>query len=202
MPLYFSKGDQMEEKKEERVVNKPVVKGNVKIKKEPISRKFGDVFLSDSVDNVKSYVIFDVIVPAIKNLIVDMITNGTEMLVNGRGGGSSRRRSGERENYTRFSRGNNVGRSEVVRGTPRNRYGYMDVIFDSRGDAREVLDCMYDILDKFKMVSVADYYELAHAEEYETYTDRKYGWFDLSAADIARDRDGYRILLPKTELLD
>lgn len=195
----------MEEKKEERAVNKPVVKGNVRIKKEPISRKFSNVFLSDSVDNVKSYVIFDVIVPAIKNLIVDMITNGTEMLVNGRsvGRSASRRSSSDREQYSRISRGNNIGRSEgPVRGTPRNRYGYNDIIFDSRGDAREVLDCMFDILDRFKMVSVADYYELAHAEECETYTDRKYGWFNLDNAEITRDRDGYRILLPKTELLD
>ena len=193
----------MEEKKEERVANKPVVKGNVKIKKEPLSRKFSDVFLSDSVDNVKSYVIFDVIVPAVKNLIVDMITNGTEMLVNGRSGGSARRRSSnDRENYSRISRGNNIGHNEPVRGTPRTRYSYNDIIFDSRGDAREVLDCMFDILDRFKMVSVADFYELARAEECETYTDRKYGWFDLNGADIVRDRDGYRILLPKTELLD
>lgn len=194
----------MEEKKEERVANKPVVKGKVKVKKEPLSRKFSNVFLSDSVDNVKSYVIFDVIVPAVKNLIVDMITNGTEMLVNGRSGGrAGRRSSNDREQYSRISRGNNIGRNDApVHGTPRNRYGYYDIIFDSRGDAREVLDCMYDILDKFKMVSVADYYELGRAEEYETYTDRKYGWFNLDAADVVRDRDGYRILLPKTELLD
>ena len=192
----------MEENQEKRVANKPVVKGKVKIKKEPISRKFSDVFLSDTVDNVKSYVIFDVVVPAVKNLIVDMITNGTEMLVNGRSSGRSGRRPGDRENYTRFSRGNNIGRNEVVRGTPRNRYGYKEVIFDSRGDAREVLDCMYDILDKFKMVSVADYYELGHAEECETYTDRKYGWFNLDGAEIVRDSDGYRIMLPRTELLD
>lgn len=193
----------MEEKKEERVEQKPVVKGNVKIKKEPLSRKFGDVFLSDSVDNVKSYVIFDVVVPAIKNLIVDMITNGTEMLVNGRSGGNrpnSRRGSND---YTRFSRGNSIGRNDgPIRGNPRDRYSYNDIIFDSRGDAREVLDCMFDILDRFKMVSIADFYELAHAEECEKYTDRKYGWFDLSSADITRDRDGYRILLPRPELLD
>lgn len=195
----------MEEEKKERVSNKPVVKGKVKIKKEPLSRKFSDVFLSDSVENVKSYVIFDVIVPGIRDLLSSMITNGTDMLIygNSRGRVSGGRKGLDRENYSRISRGSNIGRSEgPVRANPRNRYSYNDIIFDSRADAREVLDCMGDILDRFKMVSVADFYELAKAEECETYTDRKYGWFNLDTAEIIRDRDGYRIIFPKTELLD
>lgn len=190
----------MEEQNTERVTKKPVVKGKVRVKKEPMSRKFSEVFLSDSLDNVKSYIFFDVIVPGLRDLVSSMISNGSDMLIYGHSKGS-RRSSNDRENYSRMSRGNNIGR-EIVRGTPRNRYGYKDVIFDSRGDAREVLDCMYDILDRFKMVSVADYYEVSHAEEHETYTDHKYGWTDLSQAEIVRDRDGYRIALPKTELLD
>ena len=194
----------MEEKKEQQRVSKsPVVKGKVKIKKEPLSRKFGDVFLSDSIDNVKSYVIFDVIVPGIRDLLSSMITNGTDMLIYGHSRGNAARRGNDRTNYSKISRGNNIGRSnEVVRANPHTRYSYSEIIFDSRADAREVLDCMGDILDRFKMVSVADFYELAHAEECETYTDRKYGWFDISTAEIVRDRDGYRIILPKTELLD
>ena len=191
----------MEEQNTERVTKKPVVKGKVTVKKEPISRKFSEVFLSDSLDNVKSYIFFDVIVPGLRDLVSSMISNGSDMLIYGHSKGSRRGRDNDRENYSRMSRGSNIGR-DVVRGTPRNRYGYKEVIFDSRGDAREVLDCMYDIMDKFKMVSVADYYEVSHAEEHETYTDRKYGWTDLSQAEIVRDRDGYRIALPKTELLD
>ena len=193
----------MEEKKEERVEQRPVVKGKVKIKKEPLSRKFSDVFLSDSVENVKSYILFDVVIPGIRDLVSSMITNGTDMLIYGHSRGHRGGNRNDRENYTRFSRGSNVGRSEsIVRGNPRDRYSYNDIIFDSRGDAREVLDCMGDVLDRFKMVSIADYYELAHAEECEKYTDRKYGWFSLDNAEIIRDRDGYRISLPRPELLD
>ena len=195
----------MEEKKQERVANKPVVRGKVKVRKEPLSRKFGDVFLSDTVDNVKSYILFDVIIPGIRDLVSSMITNGTDMLIYGhsRGGRSGPLRGNDREKYSRISRGNNIGRyQEQSRSLTNSRYGYKDIIFDSRGDAREVLDCMQDILDRFKMVSVADFYELAHAEECETYTDRNYGWFNLSNAGIERDRDGYRIILPKAELLD
>ena len=178
---------------------KPVVKGSVKVKKEPLSRKFSDVFLADSVDNVKSYVIFDVVVPAIKNLIVDMTTNSIDMLVNGRNGSprSSRNRSGH-TSYSSYFRGDD--RPSRPRGTStRDRYSYNDIIFDTRGDANEVLDIMLEVLDKYKVVSIADYYELANASEYEQYTDRSYGWFDLDDARITRDRDGYRISLPRPE---
>ena len=193
----------MEEEKKERVEQRPVVKGNVKIKKEPLSRKFCEVFLSDSLENVKSYLFYDVIVPIVKDLLSSMIGNGSDMLIYGRSRGSRRGGSSDRENYSRISRGSNIGRSEgVIRGNPGGRHSYKDIIFDSRGDAREVLDCMQDILDRFKMVSVADFYELAHAEECETYADRKYGWFKLDDAEIVRDRDGFRIILPRTELLD
>ncbi len=171
----------MEEEKKERVEQKPVVKGNVKIKKEPLSRKFSEVFLSDSIDNVKNYIFFDVIVPGIRDLVSSMISNGSDMLIYGHSRGNRGLNGRDPEKYSRVSRGNNIGRSEgIIRGNPRSRHSYNDIIFDSRGDAREVLDCMQDIMDRFKMVSVADFYELAHAEECETYADRKYGWFDLS----------------------
>lgn len=186
----------IEEEKKKDI--KPVVKGNVKVKKEPLSRKFSDVFLADSVDNVKSYVIFDVIVPAIKNLIVDMTTNSIDMLVNGRSGSSSRsRRGGSHTSYSSYFRGDD--RPSRRTASPRERYSYNDIIFETRGDANEVLDIMMEVLDKYKVISIADYYELSNANVQEQYTDRSYGWFELDDAHIIRDRDGYRISLPRPE---
>lgn len=188
-----------EEKKEDL---KPVVRGNVKIKKEPLSRKFSDVFLSDTVDNVKSYVIFDVIVPAIKNMFVDSVTNSVELLVNG-GRGGSRRSSNRSSGRTQYNRmyDDNDRRFARPLSRGRDRCSYADIIFETRGDATEVIDCMYEILDKYKMVSVADYYEIAGAADQEQYTDRNYGWFELDNVSITRDRDGYRISLPRPESL-
>lgn len=188
--------EELEEEKKKDI--KPVVRGNVKVKKEPLSRKFSDVFLADSVDNVKSYVVFDVIVPAIKNLIVDMTTNSIDMLVNGRNGSPRHRSGGNRTSYSSYFRGDD--RPSRPRGmSPRDRYSYNDIIFETRGDANEVLDIMLEVLEKYKVISIADYYELAGATDQEQYTDRSYGWFDLDDAHIIRDRDGYRISLPRPE---
>ena len=185
----------VEEEKKKDI--KPVVKGPVKVKKEPLSRKFSDVFLADSVDNVKSYVVFDVIVPAIKNLIVDMTTNSIDMLVNGRSGSPSRSGRRGHTSYSSYFRGDD--RPSHRTANPRDRYSYNDIIFETRGDANEVLDIMMEVLDKYKVISIADYYELSNANVQEQYTDRSYGWFELDDAHIIRDRDGYRISLPRPE---
>ena len=48
-------------------------------------RKFADVFISEDISNVKSYLFESVIVPTLKNLFVDFVTNGANMLVKKQG---------------------------------------------------------------------------------------------------------------------
>ena len=43
-----------------------VISGTVKSKKKSEMQKFADVFISEDVNNVKSYIVMDVLVPAIK----------------------------------------------------------------------------------------------------------------------------------------
>ena len=59
---------------------------------------------------------------------------------------------------------------------------------------------MDDILEKYGMVSVADLYDLVGVTG--NYTDNKYGWTNLSNAEIVRVRDGYQIKLPRARVLD
>ena len=50
-----------------------VVKGNVKIKKKSEVRKFADVFLPEDINNVKSFIFQDVLIPALKKVISDTV---------------------------------------------------------------------------------------------------------------------------------
>ena len=59
-----------------------VVQGKVKVKKKGEVRKFADVFVAEDAHNVKDYLITEVAIPAIKNTIIDLITNGVTMLFN------------------------------------------------------------------------------------------------------------------------
>lgn len=201
MADYASNSHKSKEADEKKELSS-VVRGNVTVKKEPISRKFADTFLADNLQNVRSYVFNDVIVPAITDAIVDALTSGIGMLFKGNptAGRNRNKPAGNRVNYSSYSR--DESRSSNRRTQPRDRHGYADIIFDTRGDAQEVMDCLDEVLDKYKVISIADFYDLAGVPEESNYTDRNYGWYDLNGMVITRDRDGYRIKLPKPEVLD
>lgn len=66
----------------EKKVDK-VVTGNVKRKKKSEVSKFKDVFISEDVSNVKSYIFLDVLVPAIKKAVSDIVKDGVDMMLYG-----------------------------------------------------------------------------------------------------------------------
>ena len=76
-----------DEKREDKRVEK-VVTGKVKTKENGM-RKLTDIFISEDVSNVKNYVIYDVVVPALKKAIYDLVVGTLDMsLYGGRGGGN------------------------------------------------------------------------------------------------------------------
>lgn len=71
----------------------------------------------------------------------------------------------------------------------------------TRGEAEEVLSQMEAMLDRYKLVRVADLYDMAGITH--DYTDNDYGWTNLRSADIVRTRDGwYMIRLPRAVPID
>ena len=75
-----------------------------------------------------------------------------------------------------------------------------DIVIPSRQEADEVLEKMDEIIDRYDIVSVSDYYDLVG--ETGNYTDNKYGWSSLRTAEVVRVRDGYIIKLPKPKVID
>lgn len=194
-----------EDPKDEKKIT-PVVRGNVTVKKESVGHKFADTFLAETVQNTGKYMINEVVIPAIVDTIVDALTSGISMLFKGSPTSTRRKSSNGRTNYSSFSRGGGSSsdreRDRDERRFSRDRYGLLDIIFDTRGDALEVRDCLYEVMDKYHVVSVSDYYELSKAGDQATYTDRKNGWYELGDMQITRDRDGFRIKMPRVESLD
>ena len=178
----------------ERRVEK-VVTGNVTQRKKNSLSKAG-MFMSGDMDSIKNYVVMDVLVPSIKQMISDIVCNGINMLL----GEPYRSKGGAagRVNYRQYYRDSNE-RREYARPRQQPQYSYDDVIFETRGDAEEVLYRMEEILERFEMVSVADLLDMAGISG--QYTDNKYGWKDLRSAHVERVRDGYIIVLPKATSL-
>lgn len=175
---------------EERKRVEKVTRGVVKTKKNDI-RKIADVFISDDVKNIKSYVLMDVLVPTIKNAIVDIVTNGVNMIFFG---GTGARKSRGASSYISYgSIANRDRREDNTRS--KVGYSYDDIVLESRGEAEDVLTRMDELIDMYGEASVADLYDLVGITG--QYTDNRYGWTNLKNAEPVRVRDGYLLKMPK-----
>lgn len=177
-----------------------VIKGKAVVQKKSLGRKFMNLFVGEEVDNVGEYIIQDVIVPAVKNMLSDAVTGGIEMMLFGERRASNIKRSGGKSfvNYGGYSQGTTRTRTATVRNTSRHQFD--DIKLESRGEAEEVLSHLVALVDQYESASVADLYDLVDIKS--EFTDNKYGWTNLSTAHVSRVRDGYILVLPKTQLID
>lgn len=180
-----------EKNSEEKKVEK-IISGNARAKKKSEFSKFADVFVSEDAGNVKSYILMEVLVPAVKKAISDIVTNGIDMLLYGETGVHKRNGASSKVSYRSYYDRSNRSTSSS---RTRNGYSYDDIILDNRGEAEEVLSRMDEIVATYGTVSVADLYDLVGITG--AYTDNKYGWTDIRSASVVRVRDGYMIKLPR-----
>lgn len=180
---------------ERRKVDK-VVSGTAKVRKKSEIRKLADNFISEDIQNIKSYVVTEVLIPTIKNTIWDTFTNSLDMVLFGGTGRNRRNTTAGRVSYR------NYYDQGSERSSDRARVGYSvdDIVLDSRGEAEEVLARMDELIDTYKMVRVADLYDLVGVTG--NYTDNKYGWTNIRTAEVVRVRDGYKIKLPRALPID
>ena len=173
-----------------------VVTGKV-VKKKNVGRKLTDMFISEEVNNIKSYVIMDVLVPAVKKAISDIVTNGIDMMLYGETGRTKKTSSGSISYRDYYDSNRNRDNRYTA---SRTRYSYDDIVLDSRTEAEEVLVRMQEIIDTYQVVSVADLYDLVGIRG--SFTDNKYGWTNIRNASVEHVRDGYMLKLPKALAID
>lgn len=170
-----------------------VVHGRVRTKPKSGVSKITDVFISEDAANVKSYIVMDVLVPAVKKAISDIVRDGIDMILYGESRGRKSSSASGYVSYRDYSRSDDRDRFRDSRS--RSSYAHDDVILDSRGEAEEVLTRMDELIDTYGNVSVADLYDLVGKSS--EYTDNKYGWTNIRNAEPIRVRDGYMLRLPK-----
>lgn len=182
----------LDEKKVEKIV-----KGNTKIKKRGEMSKLADVFIAEDANNVKSYILMDVLVPTIKKAIVDIVTDAVNMIFLGGTGRS--KSSGSSVNYVSYSR---FADPKERRPEPRvtSRFDYDSIVFEYRGDAEAIIEQMEGIIASYGFVTVADLFDMAGRTH--PYTSNDYGWTSLRSADVVHVREGYILKLPKAMPID
>lgn len=194
-----------EEKKKNELISEhrpeKVVTGKVITKKKSSFRKFTDEFISEDAKNIKSYVFGEVLIPAIKKAISDIVTDGIDMILyGGTRGSGGRRYTSDKVSYRNYYDGKGSSYRPSESRSSFNSYSYDDIILDSRGEAEDVLSRMDELIDSYGLVRVADLYDLVGITG--SYTDNKYGWTNIRNAEIIRVRDGYMIKMPRAVPID
>ena len=175
MEDYKSNSDKARQEQQSEKKVEAVITGAAKTRKKGEMQKFADVFIAEDANNVKSYILMEVIVPAVKKAISDIVTTGIDMIL--------------------YERDADRVRAGSV-GNRRNTPDYDDILFDTRGDAEAVLDAMNDIISQYGTVSVSDFYDLARVPN-DNFTMNRYGWTNIGGATAVRVRDGYILKLPR-----
>lgn len=195
-----------EPRKAERIVT-----NEVRSRPKSLGKRLRQALFGGDSKSALQYVIAEVIVPQAKDLLAEAGQQAIEQVIFGGSRGGSRRSSGRtygtsQTNYTRYSaRGNrpigNSMREERPTATLRSR-DLDEIIFETRAEAEAVREQMYDFLEQYHLVSVADLYTMLGWTSRSTHTDQKWGWESLQGSDIRLTRGGYILILPKTVPLD
>lgn len=184
-----------------------------KRKRSLVGRLVSGVLGPEGLPGIGSYVNDEIILPAIKNIIVDAVTSGINMVMYGEnkprsGGGRhssySRDRSGYRPNTNYQGRYSGSQQPPAQAPDPRVRpakHGVEEYIIEERFDASHVLTALTEQADRYDVVSVADYYELIGVPS--EYTDNTYGWTidSIHHASIVPIRGGYVLKFPPVEVI-
>ena len=193
------------EAKEEKVVES-VVTGKVILKKKTLGRRFLDTFIAGDGHGVWHYVLFEVIVPATKDVIADVVSQGVERMVYGEARSTSRRgnRPSGSSGYVSYNRYSQQSREPATRPnlsrSARSTHSFDQIILETRGEALEVIDRLEDLIERYGEATVADLYGLIDITS--QFTDEKWGWTDISRHDIRRVQRGYQLILPRPISLD
>lgn len=196
-PNSYAYKERQKNAQEEKRVEK-VARGNVKTKKKSDLYRLADVFIAEDVRSVKSYALMEIIIPAVKKALYDVICDSTGMIL-GEGKRDTRRvGNSSYVSYRSYSDDRSRQRTDETRYN--NNFDREDIVYESKGEAEAILERMDACLDQYGVVKVADMYDAAGLTA--PFTANRYGWTSLRNAETVRVRDGYIIKLPKAMPLD
>lgn len=181
-------------------------------RKKPLHRKFFEAFRPEDARGFVEHVILDVFVIGIKDVIADATISTVENALGVDGRSRARRRSSGSSGYTSYSRmGSSRSRDRDRRDRDDDRrdrrreprsvsIDHTEIVLDTRVEAEETLETMYELLSKYDVVTRRDL--LSMVGEPTTPIDEDWGWTELRGARVHKVREGYLIDLPRPEPLD
>lgn len=175
-----------------------VISGTATVHKKSLIKRFFEIFFSGDVKDVKSYLLFDVIFPSMKETLCNLVNKGTEMLIYGESSRPVSKKPGG-TTYVSYSSSYRQPEREKLAPSRQNRMSHRfdDICFETRGDAEQVVDILVEAVSIYGQVTVGDLYDAAGITPDWTDDVENYGWTDLAGIGIVRIRNGYILDLPK-----
>jgi len=185
-----------------------IIEGKVTQRKKPLSRRFANLIVLGDPKSAMHYVLLSVLIPAAKDMLADAFQAGIDRTLYGEDRPPTRRNTSRSNtnptyvSYNRFSTPASKPREEPRVNVRQSRSAHeIDlVILETRQEADEVLTQLFDCVESYASVSVADLYEMVGLEV--NFNDHKWGWIDLRGSSVSRTRDGYQLNLPRPEAID
>jgi hypothetical protein len=179
----------------------PVVRAeDVVVKKPSIGYRMKTTFFGGDFRSAAAFVTADVLLPALRDILVNIITKGGESVIygdrysRGRGGYTGRTQYNYSSPIHRDPRDNRAPLPDQPRMQRRIGRASADIILSTRGQAESVLEGLNDIIDKYDVASVADLRYLLDLPS--SSVDNKFGWGFLRNVEIRQTRDGWLLDLP------
>lgn len=168
----------------------PVITSDKLVKsKKTLGEKFRNAFIKDDLDDIKAWIINDVVVPGIKGLILDTISMAFfHETCSRRGvynGGSSNRTV-----YQSFYKNSSNRRNgDYVDNS--NRVDYRNIVLLEKQDAERIVTALWDNIRDYNQVSIGDLYSLIDISP--NHSDYNWGWTDERDINIRRVAQGFLI---------
>ena len=159
------------------------VKGEVTKKKTGLGKKLRAVFFEEDAKSTGKKLVGDVLVPAAKDLLYDLITKGAGIGIYGESSSRKGKRGESKSSYTSYYKSDTRERERARRVNPvtidLNEYG-----FEIEDDAQSLLDMLRrDIRDNGEALVTSFFDSIGETPNTE-YTIADYGWDDID--DIPR----------------
>lgn len=175
--------------------------------KKPLGKKFAETFMTEDATDVKTWLIMDVLIPGIKNTILDVLS----VMFFGETGSRNNRRRRDRDdrvNYSSYYRGNSDQKRKHSRYGRDGQYDsddrvdFRNIVLRQRGDAEEIIENMRRRIRDNNSVSVAELLDLIDLPQQSRYTDNNWGWDDERDIGIRRVSSGYLIDVAEPKYLN
>lgn len=179
------KSDPKPEKKEE--FKPEPIKGKAGTAKKTLFSRFKEDFFKVSLKDVKDRMFEEVVMPGIKDLVYDFIVTGVGVWFfdNIRG---NRKANNTSSSYTSYGSYTNGGQNRQERPSQARKSSVVeDHYVETKEDRDYVVSMLFEYLDRYTKVQVANYYSLINFEIKDT--DWNWGWYSLNGMNTYERRE-------------